>query len=408
MPRRVIRAKAQHMFARYSLPLLVASFGLAGAFLAQGCSSTTNNGFGQESDSGKDVAVGPGLSGDGGGAETGIIGKGCGGGKAKTAKSPVFFEFVVDGSGSMFGTKKDAQEAALKAVFEQIRNDSCNQVFPNLCDGNKPADVKDNTQGVGMLFFGPSGTYPGPDDVNIGFVDNAQLAALFARVSKFPDGSTPTFEALTGGYKVLDNLVPFPPLPTKAKKVVILMSDGAPNSATGITQLVQQKAQQADPITTFSVYVGELSGSTTALKFMTDVALAGGTAPQGCDPTATNVNNFCHFQITPGAKTTQQVAQEFVAALNTIRGLASACELDITLVDKDGRPADPTKVNVSFVAKDDEDKIIKDIPKDGTNGWTYDDDENPTKIILHGSYCEEARANSSVTIGVQMGCIGGG
>lgn len=397
------------MSVRYTLPLLAASFGIASAFAAQGCSSSTPSGFGQEADAGKDVYVPPSI-GTGGVDGGGIVGPGCGGGKAKTAKSPVFFEFVVDGSGSMLGTKKDAQEAALKAVFEQIRNDSCNSTFPALCSGNNAADVKDSTQGVGMLFFGPAGTYPGPQDVNIGFVDNAQLAALFGRVSNFPNGSTPTMEALQGGYSVLDNLVPFPPLPTKGKKVVILMSDGEPNDDTGIVQMVGQKAKQADPITTFSVYVGDLGTfSSTALKFMTDVAVAGGSAPQGCDQTATNPNNFCHFQITPGAKPVSQVKQDFIDALNTIRGLASACELDISLVDKDGRPADPEKVNVRFVDKDDETKVIKDsIPRDGTNGWTYDDDSNPTKVILHGSYCDEARANKSIKPDVQLGCVGGG
>lgn len=396
------------MSVRYTLPLLAASFGIASAIAAQGCSSSTPSGFGGESaDAGKDVYVPPSI-GTGGVDSGGIVGPGCGGGKAKTAKTPVFFEFVVDGSGSMLGTKKDAQEAALKAVYEQIRNDSCNSTFPALCNGSTPADVKDSTQGVGMIFFGPAGTYPGPQDVNIGFVDNGQLAALFARTTNFPNGSTPTMEALQGGYSVLDNLVPFPPLPTKGKKVVILMSDGEPNDDSGITALVKQKAGQADPITTFSVFVGDLQFTDTARKFMTDVAINGGTAPQGCDQSAVNPNNSCHFQITPGAKPVAQVKQDFIDALNTIRGLASACELDISLVDKDGRPADPEKVNVRFVDKDDETKVIKDIPRDGANGWTYDDDSNPTKVILHGSYCDEARANKSVKPEVQLGCVGGG
>lgn len=395
------------MSARYSLPLIVASFGLAAAFVGQGCSSTPTGGFGTEVEAGtKDAFVPPPIGTSG--TDGGIEGEGCGGGTAETQKSPVYFEFVVDGSGSMVGTKKDAQEAALKAVFEQIRNDSCNSVFPNLCDGSKPADVKDNTQGVGMLFFGPSTTYPGPDDVFVRFVDNNQLAALFARVSKFPDGSTPTKEALEGGYKVLDNIIAAPPLPSSAKKVVILMSDGSPNSAAGITQMVEAKAKQADPITTFSVYVGELSGGNTALKFMTDVAVAGGTAPQGCDQTATNPNNFCHFQITPGAKPVSQIKQEFIDALTTIRLKANACELLVTLVDKDGRPADPNKVNVKFVSQEDPTQVIKDIPRDGTNGWTYDNDENPTKVILHGTYCEEARKSQTFATKVFMGCKGGG
>ena len=395
------------MSARYSLPLLLASLGLTAAFVGQGCSSTPTGGFGSESDAGKkDVFVPPPIGTSG--TDGGISGKGCGGGTAVTAKVPVFLEFVTDGSGSMNGTKRTAQEAALKAVFEQIRNDSCNAVFPNLCDGNKPADVKDATQGVGMIFFGPSTTYPGPDDVFIRFVDNAQLASLFARVNKFPDGSTPTKEALEGGYQVLDNLIPAAPLPTKGKKVAILMSDGSPNSATGITQMVAAKAAQADPITTFSVYVGELSGGTTALKFMTDVAIAGGTATPNCDATATNPNNFCHFQITPGAKPVAQITQEFIDAINTIRGLASACEMAVTLVDKDGRPADPNKVNVDFVSVENEENVIKNIPRDPNNGWTYDNDENPTKVILHGSYCDEARANKTQKPRVVMGCEGGG
>lgn len=397
------------MSVRFTLPLLAASFGIASAFVAQGCSSSTPSGFGQEADAGKDVYVPPVIGTSG--VDGGIEGVGCGGGEAKTAKSPIYMEFVVDGSGSMDdGKKRPAQEEALRAVFEQIRNDSCaTAAYPALCSGSKPADVKDNTQGIGMLYFGPGSTYPGPDDVNIGFVDNAQLGSLLARVNKFPNGSTPTKEALQGGYKVLDNLVPFPPLPATAKKVVVLMSDGEPNDDTGITQMVQAKANQADPITTFSVYVGDLGAfSSTALKFMTDVAVAGGTAPPGCDQSAQNPSNFCHFQITPGAKPVSQVKQDFIDAINTIRGLAGVCEVVISLVDKDGRPADPTKVRVDFVSIDDETKVIKNIPNDPTNGWTYDDETNPTKVIFHGTACEDRKKDRTTKPLVRLGCQGGG
>ncbi|NOU28785.1 MAG: VWA domain-containing protein, partial [Polyangiaceae bacterium] len=314
--------------------------------VSQGCSSDKTGGFSEQADSGNaDIYVPPPVgtdqpdSGD-------VIGDGCGGGNAKTEEPVTFLEFIADGSGSMTGTKRTAQEAALKSVFEDIKNKTV--------DGT--GKVVNAKVGVGMIYFGDDGTYPKPDDVFVALVDGAQLTRLNARVDKFPNGLTPTYEALLGGYKALDDLVPFPPLPAKGKKIAILLSDGLPNgngTVPEIYALVASKLRQPDPIVTFSVGVGELTGSGGYdPKFMAQVAVNGGTAKAGCDPNDTTGTKFCHFQITPGAKTVAQVSQEFVDAINEIRGLASDCEILLTLVDKDGKPADPTKVQVDFVDKD--------------------------------------------------------
>ncbi len=372
---------------------------------SQGCSSDkAGNGFGDQVDSGNaDVYVPPPVgtdqpdSGD-------VIGDGCGGGNAKTEEPVTFLEFITDGSGSMDdGKKRPAQEGALKAVFEDIKNKTVDAA----------GTVINAKVGVGMIYFGPSGSYPQAADVFPGLVDGAQLAKLVARVNAFPDGGTPTYEALLGGYSALDNFVPFPPLPAKGKKIAILLSDGVPNgNVPQIYSLVKTKLTQPDPIQTFSVGVGEIGSGSFGYdpKFMAQVAVNGGTAKAGCDPNDTTGTKFCHFQITPGAKTVAQVSQEFVDAINEIRGLASDCEILLTLVDKDGKPADPTKVQVDFVDKDDPSKKISDIPKDVTNGWSYDDDANPTKILLHGGACDEVRKKKAVgKVRVKLGCkVGGG
>ncbi|NOU27665.1 MAG: hypothetical protein HOO96_07165, partial [Polyangiaceae bacterium] len=68
------------------------------------------------------------------------------------------------------------------------------------------------------------------------------------------------------------------------------------------------------------------------------------------------------------------------------------------------------KVQVDFVDKDDPNKKISDIPKDVNNGWSYDDDANPTKILLHGGACDEVRKKKAVgKVRVKLGCkVGGG
>lgn len=372
----------------FSAALLLSAVG-SFALIGQGCSSATPREakFEEENTATEptdDVPVD-----QGGFAQTGKTKTktadplaGCSTSQSEVARAPVYLEFVVDASGSMSGEKWQAQIAALSQIFSEM---------------HAQADTK---LGVGLIMFGESVPYPRKGkDVFINYVDDAQFKALNDLIAKSgPTGSTPTKEALTGGYSVLKNFVPLAPLEEGGKKIVVLMTDGAPNDDTGIDALVDgahNLVGPEGPIDTFAVGVG-LSTS-DEISFMGMVAQKGGTAPKGCIPTSTDPKTMCFFPIDPGAKTVQQLTQDFVDTINRIR-LRASCEYSLA---SDNAAADPKKVNVVFV--DDAGKVVT-VPQDPVDGWTYDDPENPTKVTLHGAACEKAGTDLTSTVKVVLGC----
>jgi hypothetical protein len=319
----------------------------------------------------------------------------CATATAHVQRSPVFMMIVLDGSGSMSGDNKwTAAVQALDAVFDDMfaKND------PEV--------------GVGLIVFednqDPHTGYPSKRDVFIGVVNQDQRDALRARIDApvSCSGGTPTFAALSGGYSALVNLVPPAPLPRQGKKVLVLMTDGEPNGGSAEQQQCLTAASDMlanEGITTFSVGIGPFPGSGYGYDpvFMGRLASAGGAAPPSCNPTETsNPNKVCHLQITPNGKPVAQLKQEFIDTINFIRGAAGGCELNIEL-SQDGKPADPNKVNVIFTDASGAETLFA---KDAQDGWTYDDDAAPKKVLLHGQACSKVSRDPRGKVNVLLGC----
>jgi hypothetical protein len=166
--------------------------------------------------------------------------------------------------------------------------------------------------------------------------------------------------------------------------------------------LVRQQAgiQPAElAITTFSVGVGPL-GSPAGYdpRFMGRLAVAGGTAKANCDVnTTTDASRMCHFQLTPGSSASQ-LATDFLAAINAVRGLATSCEYSFTVPA--GQQLDPNLVSVTFT----QNGQSTEVPKSTSNGWRYDNPSNPTKVILEGGWCDQVRNASDGKIEIVLGC----
>jgi hypothetical protein len=378
--------------------------------LTQACSSTSrDSGFeGIKEDAGAKTDTGP-EKGPSIGTETDAATNadvnsdplaGCAIIEGGTIRSPAFFQLVADRSGSMSGDKWAAAQLAMRALVDQL------------------ATEKDTTVGLGLILYpgdgAETGPYPDPNgkDPFINFVDATQKSALNARIGVAVKGSTPTYEAMLGGYTVLENLNPLPPLPKEGKKVLIIMTDGEPNdnASNKIQKMTAQKLAMAapkGPIQTFVVGIEEPGGGFSGgelFQFLGDLAIKGGTqSSPTCDPNEENtIANMCHYHIDPGGgKTKDQIAAELTTAFNRIRAQASACELSLAT---DDAKADPSKVNVVFEDSKGNKTII---PKDGTNGWTYDNDANPTKVLLHGKACEDAVKDFEGKVKVALGCKGG-
>jgi hypothetical protein len=338
---------------------------------------------------------------------TGLMDAGCATAMSQVQRSAVYLQFVLDGSGSMaMENKWAAAIPALKDIFAQMNAEADTGLAAGLIVFS---DQMDPTKGAG--------TYPSSADVQIAYVNTAQNNAFVQRLSGQPGGGggTPTQTALTGGYGALENYQAKAPVTAGGKKVLVLITDGAPTDGCNVAgsilngypsnacvQLAGQKLMEAapkGPIETFVIGVGDFP-SAAAINFdpsfLGYVAQAGGTGPANCNPSENSMtSDLCYFEIDPSkSATASQLQQEFEKALNTIRGEVVSCNFPI--MSSGLGTIDPTKVNVEVGGKT--------ILQDPNNGWTYDNPMAPTQIILHGAACSEAKGNLTEKVQVVLGC----
>lgn len=333
----------------------------------------------------------------------------CAGALVTLARAPLYMLFIVDGSGSMLdplvpggptGLKWSAARDALVSFFDAM------------------AAQKDFTFAAGLFLF--DGTKGVPDftqaDVPIHYVDATQQALLKNRITaSTPQGGTPLKRALEGQIPFVESFVPSLPLASGGKRVVVVISDGVPDGSAEVQPMVQQQCidlvdnarKGPAAVTTFAVGVGDPTSSTSTYDevFVGKLATAGGAARPGCTPgwneTSPTGQTPCHFQVTPGSKTSAQIRDELLAALDSIRGAAQGCEL--ALVQPDGSPGvpDPSKVNVVFT---DANGVATAVPKDPVNGWSYDDPSRPTRVVFNGESCKKLQSVSNGKVKVELGC----
>jgi hypothetical protein len=354
----------------------------------------------------QDLATGPTLDVDAALANPdALFAASCATGSGAAARDPVYLLFVLDGSYSMtYQNKWTAVTAALDAIFDQFQT------------------LADPSFGVGFTIFADTGdptimdTTAGPYDkmdVPIAFVDATQNAKLRARIdNNMPKLGTPTYEVLSGQFPLLESYMPAAPLKPNGRRVLVFITDGVPdpdmpagaNEAPYSLALVKAEAQKTPAIQTFAIGVGQLSPLDNTVydpAFMGQLAVNGGVPRQPCDPTETvNESNMCHFQITPGNKTAAQLTQEFVDTINTIRLKLLSCEFALTSVPGAGDP-DPNAVNVVYTSGAGVQTIIG---QNSVNGWTYDDPQKPTKVILNGPICDTVKMDPGAQISIVLGC----
>jgi uncharacterized protein YegL len=317
---------------------------------------------------------------------------GCSTSSTTITRTPVVLEFVVDESGSMQGEKWNAQRDALLAAFEDMKKtaDPAFFVGVQLFDDNPTTKVKPKPLTDPDHF----------DDLN----------TLIDKPSPH-GGGTGTEDALTAGYHVVDTFKPPASAgldSTNIKRVVVLMSDGAPTGGDTEKQACVDLADEeytqqppAGPVYTFSIGVGQFPSDnpdTYDPACMGRIAEKGGTAPAGCDPESTDLASTCHFQITPGGDT-DATKDAFLAAITKIRALSASCEFKFTVT----AGSDLSKLKVTMTGADGKVTTIK---KDATNGWTFDDEKSPTKVILHGNACSASNGTVSGRVDVTAPCSG--
>ncbi len=364
--------------------LILTPFALA-AGLAVACSSPDRQAFTPPAPSATATGFGPTAPPpDAGGTQ------GCSESKTEISRIPVVIQLVVDESGSMIGDKWKAQTGALGALFNDLKAAADPATF------------------VGVTMF--------DDEVNTTIKPDTMLNAshvqqlLSAATKNSPSGGgTGTLAALEDGYASVEGFVPSSSsglVLDEMKRVVVLVSDGEPSGGdteqTSCVNLAGQKfglTAPKGPILTFSIGIGPFpaTGGYDPV-FMGKVAQRGGTAPQGCNPAAKALAGLCHFQVTPGqnAVATQQA---LVDAFTKIRAATASCEFSFTVNDQ----TDLSNVKVEITDKDGNKTPVD---KDAENGWSFDDESNPTKILLNGDACSVSSGTVSARVDVVVGCRG--
>ncbi len=329
----------------------------------------------------------------------------CATATATATRQPVYMSFVLDGSGSMLDDNKwTAVVAALDSIFDDFKTKADPSFGAGLITFS---DKKDTT--CGSLFGGCTGPYPTAVDVPIAFVDATQHSKLRARIdSSNAKGDTPTQAALTGAYAAFEAFTPSGQLATGGKKVLVILTDGVPTdgSQATLTAAATRELNLAGPkgpITTFVIGVGKFPSTSTQSfdpALLGALAKAGGAAPAGCNVNETqDVTKVCYFEVDPSSSSSSQLTQQFVDAINKIRGQVASCEFQLKAGDAGA--LDPKKVNVVLKSST---GVETTISQDPTNGWTYDNPSNPTKVVLHGSSCTRMTSEANISMQIVLGC----
>jgi hypothetical protein len=200
-----------------------------------------------------------------------------------------------------------------------------------------------------------------------------------------PTTATPTSAALQGATQHASDWAKAHPGDVV---IALLATDGDPTECdTNIAniQMIASTAASATPkILTFVIGVGTSSGNLNA------IAMAGGTGQAFIVDTTMNVN------------------QQFLDALNKIRGTALGCSYAIP-VPKSGTP-NYNQVNVQYTSSPGAAPVL--IPKvsdqskcpSSGNAWYYDNDSAPTMIVLCDSTCKSVLSTSTGEVDVLLGC----
>ncbi len=356
--------------------LVLAPLALGAGLLHAACGSDRDD-FKQPAE---EVFVQPDAS-----TEAGAIAEeGCSSSSTKIERVPVVLEFLVDESTSMNNNGKwTAARQALLATFADMKKTA------------EPATF------VGLHIY-PKNDKVAPQTL----LDAAHYDRLVKAINYTPaaGGSTPTAAALITALDTVQEFVPpsNEGLATAAtKRYVVLFSDGRPTDGYDKCETLVADARAAQPpkrpIETFAVGIGvfpSIDGDYDA-AFMGRIAKAGGTAPAGCDPVSTDLASVCHFQITPGNADATRLA--LIDAFNKIRALSASCEFSFTMTEY----TDLENVKVTITDRNGNETSI---PKDDVNGWSFDDPQNPKKIVVHGNACSATTGAPSGRVDVVIGC----
>jgi hypothetical protein len=369
--------------------------GAGGGSSSASGTATHSNGVG--GDFGFDA--GPGSTGSGADPDAGCAGEGH-----KAEQLPLDIFIMLDQSGSMEdtvaggGTKWDAVTNALKSFVTQPGLNGIGvgiQYFgqpPTKCTCSVDADCSpDDFCDYGLCFnceFGfdscDSADYS-KADVEIAALPGVAPQIISSINLHSPSTGTPTLPALQGAIQHAKDWAMSHP---GHVVIDIFATDGDPGecdtSQSSINAAAAAGYSGTPSIPTFVIGVGD------SLSALNGIAAAGGTGQAFIVDTTQNVN------------------QQFIDALNAIRGAALGCNYEIPM-PMSGTP-DYTKVNVEYTPGGSTTaQVIPQVadkascPASG-DGWYYDNPSKPTQILLCDSTCNTVSKDGMGSVNVVLGC----
>jgi hypothetical protein len=375
------------------------SLGAIGLFVAiAACSSASSDsggaggpGTGGFSTGGTGAGIGLGGSAGNGNGGTGL-GGGCASDVHDGELVPLDMFLMLDNSGSMSDEGKwGAVTGAIKDFVALPGTQGLAMGlghFP-IVSGPPTCTVNTDCGPAGLCLFGLCVTNDScePTEYAQPMVPIAALPGVGSQISAAistlsPSGGTPTRVALQGSMMYTMEWAKQNP---DHITVVVLATDGEPmgcdpNTVSDVSNVAAQGLSSNPSVLTFVVGVG------SQLTSLNAVAQAGGT-DQAIIVSSGNAG------------------QEFLDALNAIRG-AVGCNYKIPLPPT-GDP-DPNKVNVAFTPDGGTQQIFKKVSGagacQGSTGWYYDDEANPTQIILCPGACDLV-SNLKGKVEVVLGCV---
>jgi hypothetical protein len=362
----------------------------------------------------------PGASPTGGGAATlpalnadSVLGGSCATATVESALLPTHVLFVLDRSGSMLcnpppttGSESCEQnptraDAAMPSKWEIVEGAMIEALRA------LPQDV-----GVGVSYFSNDdacGVHPTPS-VAIKPLSPAQLTVIEGSLAAVtPGGGTPIVGATILAYQHLHALALDGQL--AGNKFVVMLTDGQQSEQCGAQDrcataaectelLVGSEAPKASgPGAAIRTFVIGAPGSEPARSMLSRLAVAGGTAPEGCDADA----GECHFDMA----TETDFAGALSTALVEITGRAATCELPLPTLPTTEEPLDRALLNVVYSPGDGSDpKVLAQDTRSacdaGADGWQYAEDGST--IRLCGPTCNTVRNDRGSRVDVVLGC----
>jgi hypothetical protein len=194
-----------------------------------------------------------------------------------------------------------------------------------------------------------------------------------------PSTDTPTLAAIQGAIQYAQTIKP-----TDGGKVaVVLVTDGDPEGCSGnsVSAVAKEAAAVADAIPTYVVGIG------SSLSNMQAMAAGGGTKAILVDTTSPT-----------------QVTTDLQNALGTIAASQLGCEygfpappagqtLNVDAVNVDYTPASGAQTTLSYSADCSD-----------TNGWHYDNNQNPTQVVMCSSICDTLKKDTGGKVDIIFGC----